>query len=58
MENVDFKSVLSVKELSKILNVGINNAYALVRTGQIRSVRIGRQYRIPCAALIAYLEGA
>lgn len=57
METFSQKSVLSVKDLAQILNIGINNAYALVREGQIHSVRIGRQYRIPLVALKSYLEG-
>lgn len=57
METFSQKSVLSAKDLAQILNIGINNAYALVREGQIHSVRIGRQYRIPLVALKSYLEG-
>lgn len=57
METSNTKTVLSVKDLAKILNIGINNAYSLVREGQIHSVKIGRQYRIPLVALHAYLEG-
>lgn len=48
--------VLTVKELAKLLRVGINNAYRLVREGTIKSVRVGRQYRIPRSAVQQYLE--
>lgn len=47
--------VLSVEQLAAVLGVGINNAYQLVRSESIRSVRIGRQYKIPKDALKAYL---
>lgn len=57
METSSLKSVLSVKDLAQILNIGINGAYSLVREGQIHSVRIGRQYRIPLASLTEYLKG-
>lgn len=40
-----------------ILGIGRNTAYALVQTGRIRSIKIGRQLRIPKDALIAFLEG-
>lgn len=46
----DFDSLpmtLTVPQLMAILNVGRNTAYALVRSGRIRSVRVGRQLRIP-----------
>lgn len=48
--------VLHVKELAEVLSISQNTAYALVRSGQIRSVRTGRIYRIPKDALIEYLS--
>lgn len=47
---------LRVEELMPILGIGRNTAYELVRSGQIRSVRIGRQLRIPKGALQEYLN--
>lgn len=46
---------LRVKDLSELLNIHRNTAYALVRTGAIHSIRIGRTYRIPREALAEYL---
>ena len=46
---------LHVKDLVPLLQVSHNIAYALVRSGQIRSIRIGRTYRIPRDAVIEYL---
>ena len=48
--------VLYVKDIAEILSISQNTAYALVRSGQIRSVRTGRTYRIPKDALIEYLN--
>ena len=48
--------VLHVKELAEILSINQNTAYALVRSGQIRSIRTGRTYRIPKDAVIEYLN--
>ena len=42
---------MRVEELMPILGIGRNTAYNLVRSGQIFSIRIGRQLRIPRAAL-------
>ena len=47
--------VLRVEDLSELLSVGRNTAYELVRSGQIRSIRIGRCYRIPRDAVAEYL---
>lgn len=49
--------VFSVPKLAKILQIGRNSAYELVKTGQIRCVRIGKNIRIPKQALIEYLNG-
>ena len=49
--------VIKVEDLVPILGIGRNMAYALVRSGQIRSIRIGRCYRIPLSAVDEYLDG-
>ena len=57
IENRDIPSVLKVEDVGKILSVGRNTAYALIRSGQIRSIKIGRCYRVPMSAVVEYLEG-
>ena len=47
---------LQVEDLMPILGIGRNTAYQLIRSGQIRSVRIGRQIRIPREALLEFLR--
>ena len=46
---------LRVEDLMPILGIGRNTAYELVRSGQIRSIRIGRQLRISKDAVQEYL---
>ena len=46
---------LRVEDLMPILGIGRNTAYELVRSGKIRSIRIGRQLRIPKDAIQDYL---
>ena len=48
---------LRVEDLMPILGIGRNTAYELIRSGQIRSVRIGRQIRIPRDTLLEFLDG-
>ena len=52
----DLPLTLRVEDLMPILGIGRNTAYELVRSGQIRSVRIGRQIRIPKDAILEYLQ--
>lgn len=62
MEN-DYRSfeklplALRVEDLMPILSIGRNTAYELVRSGQIRSIKVGKQIRIPKDALREYLSG-
>lgn len=47
---------LRVEDLMPILGIGRNTAYGLVRSGQIRSIRIGRKIRIPRDAVAEFLR--
>lgn len=49
--------ILSVDQLTKILGIGRNTAYDLVRCGRIKSVRIGHQIRITKSSLLEFLQG-
>ncbi len=48
---------LRVEDLMPVLGIGRNTAYELVRSGQIRSIKVGKQIRIPKEALREYLSG-
>ena len=49
-------TVMTVEDLIPIIHIGRNSAYALVHSGKIKCVRVGKQIRIPRDALIAFLE--
>lgn len=53
----DIPLVLTVEELMPILCIGRNTAFALVRSGQIKSIRAGKQIRILKHELLEYLTG-
>ena len=53
----DLPLALRVEDLMPVLAIGRNTAYELVRSGQIRSLRIGRQLRIPRDAVVEFLNG-
>ena len=52
----DLPRILRVEDLMLLLGIGRNTAYELTRSGQIRSIRIGRQIRIPRDALLEFLR--
>ena len=53
----DLPFVLRVEDLMPVLDIGRNTAYELIRSGQIRSVRVGRKLRIPKQAVEEFLAG-
>ncbi len=60
MNNISYDSlpiVLTIEDLMKVLSIGKNSAYELVRSGRIKSIRIGRQIRITKDAVIAFVQG-
>ena len=48
--------LLTVKEAAALMRIGRDTTYAMVASGHIPSIRLGKQIRIPRAALIAHLE--
>ena len=52
----DLPLTLRVEDLMPILGIGRNTAYELVRSGQIKSIRIGRNIRIPKSEVIRFLN--
>lgn len=53
----DLPLTLRVEDLMPIFDIGRNTAYELVRSGQIRSIKIGRQLRISRDAVLEFLNG-
>ena len=49
-------TLLTVEDAALWLSIGRTTMYALLKEGQINSVRIGRLRRIPSEALTAYTE--
>jgi len=47
--------ILSIEDLCRILCIGKNSAYTLIRSGQIKYFRVGRQIRIAKSAFLEYI---
>lgn len=57
-ENNTVTLVVTVEDLARLLAIGRNTAYLLVRSGKIRSIKVGRRYLIPKTAVEEYLNTA
>lgn len=59
MQKEDVPLVLTVPELCEKLKIGRNTAYNLLRSGEIRSIRVGaKKIRIPYSALEEYINNS
>ena len=54
--NEIFKDIVSVEQLMQMLQIGQVLAYKLVKSGAIKSRKVGREYKIPKINVIAYLN--
>lgn len=43
----DYPDILTPEHVRVLLHIGKNKVYELLQSGEIKSVRIGQQYRIP-----------
>lgn len=51
----EYNDLISVEELSSILSIGRNAAYALLRNKQIKAFRIGNRWKIPRSSIELYI---
>lgn len=51
----EIPAIMNVQQLGAFLGVGRNTAYALVRSNQVKALRIGRKIRISRHAVLSYL---
>lgn len=53
----EYNDVVKINDLIKMLGIGRNTAYKLVKTNAIPSIRIGRKHYITKQQVIAFLNG-
>ncbi len=50
-----YPDLVDINQLKEMLGIGITLAYRLVKQNSINAIKVGRQYKIPKANVIAYL---
>lgn len=50
------ESLLTVEELARRIKVSRSTAYTLVKSREIKSIRVGSSRRVPVAAVQAWLD--
>lgn len=51
----EYPDVLTTKDLQNILGVSDKTVFRLLHSGQIKSIKVGRNFRIPKIYLLQYL---
>ena len=51
----NYKDIVTVEQLAEMLDIGLTLAYRLVRQKTIKSIKVGREYKIPKQFIINYL---
>lgn len=51
-----YPDVLEVEEVQKMLRIGRNAIYKLLKKGDIKSLRVGKKYIIPKTSVINFLS--
>ena len=52
----EYPDVVTVEQLQKMLGIGRNTAYYMLKNNTIKSIRIGRVHKIPKINIIKYLQ--
>ena len=52
----DYPDILSTNQAKEILHIGKSKIYELLQDEVIKSIRIGRDYKIPKQSIIDYLN--
>lgn len=55
-EAAEGRLTLSVAEAGRLLGVSPSTAYRMVRSGQLKTVKVGQRKRVPTEALIELLR--
>lgn len=51
----EYPDVLTTKDLQSILGISGKTVFRLLHSGQIKSIKVGRNFRIPKIYLLQYL---
>ena len=51
----EYPDVLTTKDLQSILGISGKTVFSILHSGQIKSIKVGRNFRIPKIYLLQYL---
>lgn len=54
----EFPDVITVDDLQKMLGIGRNSAYEILKSGVIKTIKVGKKYIIPKQSVINFIKAA
>ena len=51
----EYDELITVEDMQRLLGIGKNTAYELLRLGKVKCFRIGRIYKIPKKSIEEYI---
>jgi len=52
----EFPDVMDAKDVSKVLGVSTKTVYKLLKQGNIASLKVGREFRVPKVNVMKYVK--
>ena len=50
-----YDDILTIEEVAELLRIGMTQAYRIVRSGNLKGYKEGKEWKIPKQALINYV---
>ena len=54
----NYPDIVTPDDIQKMLRIGRNSVYDLLKQGKIKSLRVGKKYLIPKTSMINFLQTA
>lgn len=54
----EYPDIVTPEDIQKMLRIGRNSVYDLLKQGKIKSLRVGKKYLIPKTSVINFLQTA
>lgn len=51
----EYDEILSIEDIMDILHIGKNSVYSLLKSNEIRNIRVGKRYIVPKQSVINFI---
>ena len=52
----EYDEILSIEDVMEILHIGKNSVYSLLKSNEIRNIRVGKRYIVPKQSVINFIN--